>query len=225
MAKLNPKRLLVEGDEDKRVIPELLDKFVVWGEKKSEAVVLIKPFDGFEPLLEAGAIEAELNVADQQALGIIIDADDQRDLRWAAVLRECTRVIPDFPETLPREGLIHVAPFGLRVGVWIMPDNQSRGMLETFLSELVPKDQDSLWAYAKWARVAARGHGATHSEAHCDKADVHTFLAWSDPPGQQLHIAVLSKSLDAMTPLGRRFARWFVELFQLVPRDPGRLVD
>jgi len=51
MTKFHPKRLLVEGDEDKRVIPEFMDKFVVWGEKKAEAAVLIKPFDGIEPLL------------------------------------------------------------------------------------------------------------------------------------------------------------------------------
>jgi len=225
MTKFHPRRLLVEGDEDKRVIPEFVDKFVVWGEKKAEAAVLIKPFDGIDPLLKAGAIEVELNVADQEALGIIIDADDQRDSRWAAVRRECRKVIPGFPEVLPSEGLIHVAPTGLRVGVWIMPDNEAGGMLETFLGQLIPTGQDSLWAFAQQCRVEAKGHGAAYSDFHLDKADIHTYLAWLDPPGQQLHIAVLRKALDARTPLGLRFARWFVDLFQLTPRDPTGLAS
>ncbi len=220
MAKFHPKKLLVEGDDDKRVIPELMDKYVVWGEKKSEAVVLIESFDGVEQLLKAGVIEAELNISNLEALGIIIDADDQRDKRWTTVSRQCRDVIPDFPEELPVEGLIHVAPSGLRVGVWIMPDNQSTGMLETFLSEMIPSDQDPLWIYAQQARVEAKNHGALYKDAHCHKANIHTFLAWANPPGQQLHSAILQKSLDTMTPLGRRFARWFVELFDLSPRDP-----
>lgn len=219
MAKFHPKRLLVEGDEDKRVIAELMDKFVVWGEKKTEAVVLIKAFDGIEPLLKAGAIEAELNIADLEVLGIVIDADDQRDKCWATVSRLCGEVIPDFPEDLPVGGLIYEAPSGLRIGVWIMPDNQSPGMLETFLSEMVPSGDDPLWTFAQKARAEAKGHGASHTDAHCDKADIHTFLSWVDPPGQQLHIAVLRKSLDARTPLGLGFAEWFITLFELARRD------
>ena len=219
MPQPNPRRLLVEGDEDKRVIPEFMDSYVVWGEKKSDAAVLIKPFDGIERLLKLGAIEAELNLADQDVLGIIVDADDRPDLRWAAVLRECRQFDPDFPAVLPSDGLIHVAPSGLRVGVWIMPDNEGAGMLETFLGQLVPTNQDSLWAFAQRCRIEAEGQGAPFSESHRDKADIHTYLAWLDPPGQQLHIAVLRKALDARTPLGLRFARWFVDLFGLTPRD------
>lgn len=220
MAKFHSKKLLVGGDEDKRVIPELVDKFVVWGETKARTAVLIEPAGGIERLLEAGTIEAELNIPRLEVLGIIVDADDQRDLRWAAILRECRKVIPDFPEVLPSEGLIHVAPSGLRVGVWIMPDNQGAGMLETFLGQLIPPIQDSLWAFARRCRVEAEGQGATHSEYHRDKADIHTYLAWLDPPSQQLHHAVLHKAPDARTPLGLRFARWFVELFGLMPREP-----
>ena len=218
MARPHPKRLLVEGDEDRRVIPELMDKYVVWGEKRTDAVVLIKSFDGIEPLLKPGAIQTELVMPDQDALGIMVDADDQPELRWAAIRRECQAIIPDFPTVLSPEGLIHVAPSGLRVGVWIMPDNLNVGMLETFLGQLIPLGGDSLWAFTRQCRAEARNHGSTHSESHLDKADIHTYLAWLDPPGQQLHIAILHKALDARNELGLRFARWFVELFQLESR-------
>ncbi len=198
-----------------------MDKYVIWGETKSEVVVWIEPSGSVSELLKPGVIEAELKTPNLQSLGIIVDADDQRDARWASISQRCQGVIADFPKKLPPEGLIHVTPTGFRVGVWIMPDNQSTGMLETFLSEMVPSDQNPLWTFARNARAEAKGHGASNIDAHRDKADIHTFLAWVNPPGQQLHTAVMRKSLDAQTPLGQRFAQWFVELFQLVPRDPA----
>ena len=216
MARFNPKRLLVEGDEDRRVIPEVMDKFVAWGETKAQAVVEIESSGGIERLLEPGAIEAEINLPGLQALGIIIDADDQRAGRWASVVRRCREGLPDFPEVLPDGGLIYQATTGLRVGVWIMPDNQSSGMLETFLGQLIPIEQDQLWAFAQQASAEAKEkHRAPCSDSHRDKADIHTYLAWLDPPGQQLHHAVLHKALEGRTPLGLRFARWFVGLFEL----------
>ena len=34
MAKGNPNKLMVEGDEEKRVIPYLMDKYVAWGDSR-----------------------------------------------------------------------------------------------------------------------------------------------------------------------------------------------
>ena len=155
----------------------------------------------------------------------MIDADDQPARRWDLVSQLCRKIIPDFPQELPPDGLIHPAPSGLRVGVWIMPDNGGVGMLETFLAQMIPTGQDSLWAYARQCRVSARDHGASYSDVQVAKADIHTYLAWLDPPGQQLHHAVLRKALDSRSELGLRFARWFVELFQLKPRDAVALAN
>ena len=82
-------------------------------------------------------IEAESKIPGLKAIGIIVDADDQFDSRWSSVRERCRKIAADFPEELPPEGLIHQNEHGLRIGVWIMPDNQSRGMLETFLGSLV----------------------------------------------------------------------------------------
>ena len=77
MAKANPNKLLVEGDEEKRVIPFLMDKFVVWGDRHDEWLVEIKEFGGIEGLLKPGVIEAEPREPGLKVLGIIIDADNQ----------------------------------------------------------------------------------------------------------------------------------------------------
>jgi hypothetical protein len=218
MPKPNSKKLLVEGDDEKRVIPFFMDEHVLWGDKENERIVDISQFGGIEDLLKPGNIEAESKVPGLRAMGIVIDADDQFESRWARVRDRCKRVASSFPEDLPPGGLIYETPHGLRIGVWIMPDNQSRGMLETFLSNLVTDDMNPLWEFACKSGKLSKSHGAPYSDSHCDKVSVHTYLAWLDPPGRQLHIAVLARALDARLPLGSLFVQWFMELFQLPPR-------
>ncbi len=99
-----------------------------------------------------------------------------------------------------------------------MPDNQSRGMLETFLSYLINPERSALWTFAQEACARSRDHGAPYTDPHRDKADIHTYLAWLDPPGRSLHVAVLARALDGRLPLGEQFAKWFIDLFQLTPR-------
>jgi hypothetical protein len=61
-------------------------------------------------------------------------------------------------------------------------------------------------------------NGAPYTDPHRDKANIHTYLAWRDPPGMQLHVSVLAQALDARRPLADRFAKWFIGLYQLPPR-------
>jgi hypothetical protein len=222
MARANANRLLVEGDDEKRVIPYFMDEHVVWGNRENEWVVQIEQFDGIDKMLKPGVIEAELKTPGLKALGIVVDANDHFDSRWARIRERCHRVIGDFPGDLPLEGLIHQNEDGLRVGVWIMPDNRSVGMLETFLSYLLKPELSPLWDFARDSCARAREHGASYSPAHCDKANIHTYLAWLDPPGRSLHVSVLARALDARLPLGERFVRWFLDLYQLTPRPTPR---
>ena len=213
------KKLLVEGDEEKRVIPYFMDEHFVWGDTKEEWVVMIEEFDGVENLLKPGVIEAESKVPGLLALGVIIDADDQLESQWLRVRDRFRRVDRDFPENLPPEGLIHKSSGGVRMGVWIMPDNRSRGMLETFLGMLMEPDRQAMWSFAQSSCLQAKDHGALYKEVHRDKACIHTYLAWLDPPGHSLHVSILAKALDSRLPLGILFVQWFMDLFQLTPRD------
>jgi hypothetical protein len=100
-----------------------------------------------------------------------------------------------------------------------MPDNRSGGMLETFLTGLIVPEYAALWAFARESCTTARDHGAPYTEPHRDKAEIHTYLAWLDPPGRSLHVSVLARALDGRLPLGERFAKWFIDLYQLTPRQ------
>lgn len=68
-------------------------------------------------------------------------------------------------------------PEGKTLGIWLMPDNRSRGMLETFLAYLVPGGGSDLWTHACEAVAEAYGRGAPCREVHHDKARIHTWLA------------------------------------------------
>ena len=87
MAKPHPRLLLVEGREDKFVIPQFMEKFIPWGESNEPQKwpVLIKDFDGIEPLLKPGAIEVELKSPGLKALGVMVDANSDPVSRFRSI--------------------------------------------------------------------------------------------------------------------------------------------
>ncbi len=101
---------------------------------------------------------------------MILDANDSFESRWSRVRERCRTIASDFPEYLPTDGVIHVNAAGLRLGVWVMPDNRSRGMLETFLSLLLIPDRKSLWNFASESCDKASGIAGCYTPNHRDKA-------------------------------------------------------
>ncbi|MCX7420192.1 MAG: hypothetical protein NT013_11720 [Planctomycetia bacterium] len=103
----------------------------------------------------------------------------------------------DLPEEPPTDGFVSSPNESkITLGIWIMPDNQSHGMLETLLMFLVPEDKDPLLKFAETARDKAKELGASFKKVHEDKAKIHTWLAWQDEPGLRLHEAVQKGVLD-----------------------------
>lgn len=214
-SKYRAKKLIVEGEQDKRVIPELIEaNGIVWGETKETAVVYIESY-GSDQFVDADVISTELKASGLTALGLIVDADDNFNARWTSLKTACSKIIPDIPEQLPESGLIHYTNTGIKFGVWIMPDNQTKGMLETFLRYLIPNENELLWKYAQEVVQEAKNKGATFIVPHFDKADIYTWLAWQDPPGRQLHNAVMERILDPTHPKAQTFVNWFNNLYDL----------
>ena len=96
-----------------------------------------------------------------------------------------------------------------------MPDNQKRGMLETFLKFLLPDNGENLWDLTEQACRDAIKHGAPFKEYHKDKAKIHTWLAWQNPPGRQLHNAIMERILAPTSPHANDFMMWFQKLFEV----------
>ncbi|MEE9293627.1 MAG: DUF3226 domain-containing protein [Phycisphaerae bacterium] len=217
MAKRYPsKKLLVEGKEDERVIPHLMKaNGIPWGETSDTWVVEIKECNGFESMVEQGGIEAELKASGLEVLGIMSDTNENAKQRWSSLRNRCLGSFPELPDDLPAEGLIQENQSGLKLGVWLMPDNRSHGMMETFLTYLVPDDSNPVLKYAECARDEARAHGPPYKDVHADKAKIYTWLAWQDPPGRPLHNAVMERILDPHSPHAAAFVGWFRTLFGL----------
>ena len=212
----HPKKLLVEGDQDKRIIPWLIEaRGVKWGESRNDCVVDIESRDGFENIVKPGEIDVELKVAGRKVVGIVADGNNDVAGKWASLRKCCETFFPDLPKLMPSDGLIHEDRGGLRFGVWLMPDNRAHGMMETFLTYLVPDASDDLLMHASVACDQARKLGAPFKDTHSDKAKIHTWLSWQDPPGRQLHNAVMERILDPESDRAARFFCWFCELFDL----------
>jgi hypothetical protein len=206
---------LVEGQDDLYAIAELMGHHINWPDKKANAPVKVESCGGVEEILSADFIPLKLKSREVEILGIVIDANDAVAARWASLRALCAVAFLDIPADLPPTGLIRQNDEGKRLGVWIMPDNSTRGMMETFMKYLVPKPEEPIWKLAQKSAIEARRAGAKYRDAHADKANIFTWLAWQDPPGQTIGTALLQKLLDAHAPSALPFIRWFRELFQL----------
>ncbi|MEH2318430.1 DUF3226 domain-containing protein [Nostoc sp.] len=210
-----PKKLLVEGQEDLRVIPELIEKNGIrWGDKKREAIVSIQDCKGYENI-DANLISTELQASGLTNLGVIIDADEDLPARWISIRNACLPSIPDIPEEISETGLIHITKNGIKFGIWIMPDNQMRGILETFLAYIIRDEGETIWQYAQEVAKEAKNKGALFKDSYLDKAKIYTWLAWQEEPGRQLHQAIKYEILNPQHPKAQTFVTWFKTLYDL----------
>lgn len=214
-SKYYPKKLIVEGEQDKRVIPELIEANGIPGRKKEIGIKVpyIESY-GNDEFIDADVISTELKASGLTTLGLIVDADDNLSARWDSIRNACLKSIPDFPEQLPETGLIHSIG-GIKFGVWIMPDNQKCGMLETFLAYMIPDESEPFWQYAQDVVTEAKRRGAPFIDAHFDKANIYTWLGWQNPPGRQLHNAIMERILNPQHPQAQPFMTWFKNLYDL----------
>ncbi|MGI0480859.1 DUF3226 domain-containing protein [Geminocystis sp. CENA526] len=221
--KIYPNILLVEGDSDKRVIPEFVEKNGInWETSEKQPIVFIKSANGEDKLLDINIIKTELKKSRLQNLGIVIDADNEPKNRIISINNICNLLKEDsdfgLSNNLTQDGFIFRLNSGIKFGIWIMPDNQNQGMLETFLSYLITENNPQnnlLWQYTKQVVQEAKKRGATYKDVHLDKAQIHTWLAWQDEPGRQLHDAIKFKILNPQHPKGQSFFRWFKQLYNL----------
>lgn len=219
MAAANKKHLLVEGQDDKYAIIEFMAKHVPWGDQRRDWPVLVEQCNGAEELLAPEFITTFLMSREVEILGIVLDADDRIKSRWRTVRSRCLPEFPSLPKELAPAGVITTNDEGKRLGIWIMPDNSARGMLETFMAFLVPNPEEPIWAHAVAATAEAVQKGARCRDCHRDKANIYTWLAWQDPPGYSIGGALKQNMLNAQAPYAAPFVEWFKALFELQAND------
>ena len=202
----SPRVLLVEGQDDSHVVWHVC--------QRSEAIndFCIRQKCGIEPLLDS--IDTEIQTPELQAMGILVDANMDVAARWNAVkgrLAPANVALPNSP--VPSGTIIEGRPHdGIpRVGVWLMPDNASKGELENFVAQMIP-DGDAVWPlsqdYIEGIPAAAR----KFSEKKKARAQVHAWLAAREDP-RRMGEAIRTRDLAVDGALCQAFVAWLKRLF------------
>lgn len=246
MSKSPSTLLLVEGPDDEHVVKNLcgrmeiglIDEIRFQHRLRSSAQSKGASNDreapcGKEALLKALPNYLETRGEELTALGVLLDADDDRDASWRSithtlhqlgyadlpaqpdpagtVIQPPDRTIqppqPNAGASLP--GTANPLPLP-RIGIWIMPDNQLDGTLEDFLKFLVP-DGDVLLPYA--GQVLDNLPDTRFTSPHRPKALMHTWLAWQNEPGKPYGQAISAKYLNTDLPMAKTFANWLRRTF------------
>lgn len=115
LRRIRPRVLVVEGQDEKRVFPELLELAGIPWPKGNEPVD-IEERDGIDNILEVGFIETTLKASGVQAVGIVVDANGDPTSRWQQLRSRLAESYPEFPVELPAAGVIYAAADKTRVG-------------------------------------------------------------------------------------------------------------
>jgi hypothetical protein len=215
-------------DEDKSIKPLKLNLKINSSPKELDIESVDNVLGKFNSLIN-------FNTEELDAIGIILDFDspndeqsNNRNVAVESVIKTLNNSdkdsnkwdIPNNFSILSQSGFIATPNSNSRlenvpkIGVWLMPDNQYRGMLETFLQHLIPKSQQNLLDYAGAVTdKAKKDYTAPYKDCHKDKAVIHTFLSWMDEPGKPFGISFQNKSFDANSPLALKFIEWVKNLF------------
>lgn len=203
-------QLVVEGKNDQHVVWALCEQHQL-DETFSVHVPGQDESGGIEALL--ADIPVRLMQRRLVTLGIVADANQDLPGRWQNI-RNCLEragyaSLPSQPDA---NGLTISPPGRPRVGVWLMPDNQSPGMLENF-ARLIP-DSDLLAPQAEACLREIEQQGLNrYKPIHYPKAFVHTWLAWQENPGFPMGLGITTHTLSHDKPLALAFVGWLERLF------------
>lgn len=205
----NNRILLVEGKDDEKVVEKLCEN----RGRVKPFPFRIKQHDGDVTLIDAFPTTVKLNQGG--TVGIIVDADESLASRWQSLRDRLTEIgYEDIPDEPRPNGTILNPPDAKfpKVGVWIMPDNQSKGILEDFLRFLVPKDCGLLThADSSVANIPGK---PLFRPVDRPKALIHTWLAWQEDPGKPFGTAITAKFLDTNVREVDVLMNWLDRLFE-----------
>lgn len=202
-------RLLVEGNDDKYSIINLMEKHGI-DFSNARSRIELDDCGGFDELSHS----LKTCIKTYHRLGIVIDADYEPTNRWESIRNRLSQLGLSIPQALPTSGLVvqGLQPNWL-VGVWIMPNNLNQGMLECFLGKLIDP-RDRCWNHVDGLIDHVKELGAPYRPTHKSKAKLHTWLAWQDPPGLPFGSALKARMFDDQLPLAKSFASWFHQVFR-----------
>ncbi|MGI6415475.1 MAG: DUF3226 domain-containing protein [Thermoguttaceae bacterium] len=201
--------LLVEGKDDAHVLKH------VCGNRGGPRLDNVKSHDGVDQLVQSFPVQLKAS-GDGAIVGLVVDADIDVASRWRSLRNPLISLgYVGVPESPTREGTILDPPAGKllpRVGIWVMPDNSSQGILEDFLSLLVPAGS-KLFDHVKTSVATIPRAERRFSQLAEPKVAIHTWLAWQEEPGKPLGTAITARYLDPDVAQVDVLVSWLNRLF------------
>ncbi len=199
------KKLLVEGNDDQHVIWALSEKFTI-----TENFDVID-CEGIGKLYEQ--LPVRFKQAQVDTIGLIIDADSEIKDRWKSISALLSLQGFTIPKEIPIEGLILNDNSGFKIGVWIMPNNNENGMLEDFISFLVPKE-DKILPIVNNTLINIENQGLNqYSLIHKSKATIHSWLSLQSDPGTPMGLGITKRYLTTDEGTCLKLVNWLKELY------------
>ena len=187
---MGAKILLVEGPTDGHVLKHIC------GSHNVPHLDEVKPHGSVDNLLESIPVQLRASSDEGDVVGVVIDTDDNLPHRWRSIKEMLVETgyegVPDRPA--PDGTVLDPPPLALlpRVGIWMMPDNQMKGILETFLTSMIPKP-NALFDHVEASVAAIPDSERRFTPAKKPKAIIHTWLAWQEDPGMPPGLAITAQ--------------------------------
>lgn len=203
--------LLVEGNDDKHVLWQLLEHHRV--PERFEVRESGGLENEFKKIIEI--LDVVIDESDLEKLGIIVDANADPASRWQSLKDRLNNLGYNLPNDPDPEGTIIEQEGRPRIGIWLMPDNKAAGMLEDFVISLGAA-ADPLWSVAENCLNEIPDEHRRFKPSYRVKAHIHTWLAWQEEPGKPMGLAIkILHCLDANAPHARQLIDWIRRLFDL----------
>ena len=194
--------LLVEGNDDEHVIRSLRERCTAAREFS------IEQKEGVERLLES--IGVHLQQSGLKALGIVADANDNPRARWQRICGRLSSAGIVVPAAAEPGGTVIEGE--VRVGVWLMPDNQAPGELEDFVRRMIPED-DPVRPLAKRYIEAIPSEHRKFRDKKTTRATVHAWLAARERP-RPMGLAIKAGDLRVDGKTARELVAWLERCFE-----------
>lgn len=205
--------ILCEGSDEKHFIYHLLNK--IYG-IDSRDYFNFPDLHGYEQVLEV--LPTQIKDSERKPIGLILDANTSLSERWEAIKNILTKAnytnIPTQP-AFAGTYVIDNSPQLPKVGIWIMPDNTSEGMLENFIRHLIPENDDLINMSDQTIQQLIDTEINRFKIVHKSKAEIHTWLAWQEEPGTPMGQAITKQYLETENELARKFIGWLDNVFCL----------
>ena len=154
-------------------------------------------------------LEIALRHRERPPIGVIVDADSDIKKCWSRITSRLKVSTPEYPS--PGGTIIDQVGGLPRIGIWVMPDNESSGELEDFVIEMIP-DDDVVWCLSKAYVDGIPEDNRKFNSGKIDRAKLYAWLAVRKQPSH-IGTAICDGDLDISTERCKAFVAWLKRLY------------